>query len=52
MTLRHFLADDDLSHSEQHHVLDLADAFKADPFGHAPFAGAPFASLSREQSER
>ena len=39
MTLRHFLADDDLSHSEQHHVLDLADAFKADPFGHAPFAG-------------
>jgi ornithine carbamoyltransferase len=39
MTLRHFLADDDLSHSEQQHILDLADVFKADPFGHAPFAG-------------
>ena len=39
MTLRHFLADDDLSPQEQAQVLDLADAFKADPFRATPFAG-------------
>lgn len=38
-TLRHFLADDDLSHAEQLAVLDLAAGFKRDPYAHKPFAG-------------
>ncbi|MGB7820023.1 MAG: ornithine carbamoyltransferase [Ornithinibacter sp.] len=33
MTLRHLLADDDLTASEQREVLDRAVALKADPFG-------------------
>ncbi|MBF4163039.1 ornithine carbamoyltransferase [Nocardioides acrostichi] len=37
--LRHFLADDDLSPSEQSVVLDLAAAMKAEPFGAKPLAG-------------
>ncbi|GAB3703286.1 ornithine carbamoyltransferase [Mariniluteicoccus flavus] len=37
--LRHFLADDDLSHDEQLAVLDLASEFKRDPYAHKPFAG-------------
>lgn len=39
MTLRHFLADDDLSPAEQAAVLDLAAELKADPFTQRPFAG-------------
>ncbi len=39
MTLRHFLADDDLTAAEQAAVLDLADALKADPFKISPLAG-------------
>ena len=39
MTLRHFLTDDDLTPTEQAAILDLADAFKADPFRATPFAG-------------
>ncbi len=39
MTCRHFLADDDLTASEQTAVLDLADALKADPFKISPLAG-------------
>ena len=39
MTLRHFLADDDLTSAEQAAVLDLADLLKADPYATTPFAG-------------
>jgi ornithine carbamoyltransferase len=39
MTLRHFLADDDLTAAEQAAVLDLADKLKADPFAIRPLAG-------------
>jgi ornithine carbamoyltransferase len=39
MTLRHFLADDDLTAAEQAAVLDLADALRADPFKISPLAG-------------
>ena len=38
-TLRHFLADDDLTPTEQATVLDLAAAIKAEPFRLKPFAG-------------
>ena len=37
--LRHFLADDDLSSSEQREVLELAAALKADRFAARPLAG-------------
>jgi ornithine carbamoyltransferase len=39
MTLRHFLADDDLTAAEQAEVLDLAATLKADPFSVRPLAG-------------
>lgn len=39
MTLRHFLADDDLSPTEQTEVLDLADQLKAQPFSQPVLAG-------------
>ena len=39
MSLRHFLADDDLSAAEQRQVLDLAAELKADPFREQPYAG-------------
>ncbi len=39
MTLRHFLADDDLTAAEQLAVLDLADALKAAPHSRPVFAG-------------
>ena len=39
MTVRHFLADDDLSPAEQSQVLDLAAEVKADPLGRRPLAG-------------
>jgi ornithine carbamoyltransferase len=39
MSLRHFLADDDLSPAEQASVLDLATAIKREPFRLRPFAG-------------
>lgn len=39
MTLRHFLADDDLTPAEQLTVLDLAAELKANPFSERPFAG-------------
>ena len=45
MTLRHFLADDDLTAAEQTAVLDLADALKADPFKISPLAGPRSAAL-------
>jgi len=38
-SLRHFLADDDLSPAEQAHILDLADELKAHPFARQPYAG-------------
>ncbi|MFB9236638.1 ornithine carbamoyltransferase [Plantactinospora siamensis] len=37
--IRHFLADDDLSATEQAAVLDLAARMKAGRFGHRPLAG-------------
>ncbi len=37
--MRHFLRDDDLSPSEQHEVLDLAAALKAEPFSARPLEG-------------
>ena len=39
MSLRHFLADDDLSAAEQSAILDLADRLKADPYLLRPLAG-------------
>ena len=39
MTVRHFLADDDLTAAEQASVLDLADRLKAQPGLLRPFAG-------------
>mgnify|MGYP002652241132 CR=1 FL=1 len=39
MTLRHFLADDDLTAEEQSAVLDLAAALKADRHAEQPLAG-------------
>ena len=39
MSLRHFLADDDLSPAEQVTVLDLADTLKAEPYKITPYAG-------------
>jgi ornithine carbamoyltransferase len=39
MTLRHFLADDDLTAAEQRAVLDRAVALKADPFSDQRLAG-------------
>ncbi|MBK4175103.1 ornithine carbamoyltransferase [Corynebacterium macginleyi] len=39
MSLRHFLADDDLSPKEQKQVLDLAVQLKADPFARRPLEG-------------
>ncbi|WP_232676090.1 ornithine carbamoyltransferase [Nocardioides sp. R-C-SC26] len=37
--IRHFLRDDDLTPAEQAHVLDLAQAIKAEPFARRPLAG-------------
>lgn len=39
MTVRHFVADDDLTPDEQSSVLDLAAAMKADRWGQRPLAG-------------
>jgi ornithine carbamoyltransferase len=39
MTVRHFLADDDLSPEEQAQVLDLAARLKAAPFDARPYEG-------------
>ena len=39
MSVRHFLADDDLSPAEQAQVLDLAAAVKREPFRLRPFEG-------------
>lgn len=39
MTLRHFLADDDLSADEQAEILSLAATLKADPYAAKPLAG-------------
>ena len=39
MSLRHFLADDDLTAAEQIAVLDSADALKAEPFSIRPLEG-------------
>lgn len=39
MSLRHFLADDDLSPQEQATVLDLAERLKKDPFAERPLEG-------------
>ena len=36
MSLRHFLADDDLSPQEQATVLDLAEKLKKEPFAERP----------------
>ena len=39
MSLRHFLADDDLSPQEQATILDLAEKLKKDPFAERPLEG-------------
>ena len=39
MSLRHLLADDDLTPAEQLAILDLADALKREPFHLTPLAG-------------
>lgn len=43
--IRHFLRDDDLSPAEQHEVLELAAALKADRFSRRPLAGPKSAAL-------
>ncbi len=37
--MRHFLVDDDLSHTEQLAILELADGLKAEPYQMHPYAG-------------
>ncbi len=39
MTLRHFVADDDLTSDDQREVLALAAEMKTDPFAHRPYEG-------------
>jgi ornithine carbamoyltransferase len=48
--MRHFLRDDDLSPREQHQVLELAAAMKADRFGHRPLAGPKAVAVIFEKS--
>ncbi|WOQ18407.1 ornithine carbamoyltransferase [Raineyella sp. W15-4] len=52
MTLRHFLADDDLTAEEQAGVLDLAAALKADPTASRPFEGRTVAVIFDKSSTR
>lgn len=52
MTLRHFLADDDLTVEEQSQVLDLAAQVKADPTSRRPFDGRTVAVLFDKSSTR
>lgn len=52
MTLRHFLADDDLTAQEQARVLDLAARLKADPTARRPFAGRTVAVIFDKSSTR
>lgn len=52
MTLRHFLADDDLSTAEQAAVLDLADQLKVEPHRITPFTGHAVAVLFDKASTR
>lgn len=52
MTLRHFLADDDLTAQEQVRVLDLAARLKADPTARRPFAGRTVAVIFDKSSTR
>ncbi len=52
MTLRHFLADDDLTTAEQTSVLDLADTLKTDPHRITPFARRAVAVLFDKASTR
>ncbi|MDQ4102239.1 MAG: ornithine carbamoyltransferase [Actinomycetota bacterium] len=47
---RHFLRDDDLTPAEQREILDLADAFKADPLGNTPLAGPLSVAVIFEKS--
>jgi ornithine carbamoyltransferase len=47
---RHFLRDDDLTPAEQQEILDLADAFKADPLGNTPLAGPRSVAVIFEKS--
>ena len=49
---RHFLADDDLSPTEQAEVLDLAAAMKADPRGARPLEGLAVAVVFEKPSTR
>lgn len=52
MTLRHFLADDDLTAQQQSQVLDLATALKADPAARRPFDGQTVAVVFDKSSTR
>ncbi len=52
MSLRHFLADDDLTTAEQTAVLDLADRLKTDPHLITPFTGRAVAVLFDKASTR
>lgn len=52
MTLRHFLADDDLTVEEQGQVLDLAAQLKAEPTSRRPFAERTVAVLFDKSSTR
>ncbi|MFW6599518.1 ornithine carbamoyltransferase [Propionibacteriaceae bacterium Y2011] len=53
MSLRHFLADDDLTPAEQAEVLELAQQMKKDPYGFDTFAGPrPVAVLFDKPSTR
>jgi ornithine carbamoyltransferase len=50
--LRHFLRDDDLSPTDLHTVLDLAEEYKADRTGFSPLAGKAVAVIFEKNSTR
>lgn len=52
MTLRHFLADDDLTAEEQSGILDLAADLKAQPAARRPFEGRTVAVIFDKSSTR
>lgn len=52
MTLRHFLADDDLTVEEQSRILDLAAELKAQPTTRRPFDGQTVAVIFDKSSTR
>ena len=52
MSLRHFLADDDISTQEQTTILDLAEKLKKEPFAERPLDGPKTCLLYTSPSPR